>query len=98
MFEIYLVAQGESTAMVGGEAVLLQAGDLLAVDPGEVHTFVSSSEDICISWFRSRSSHVTSAARSRGQLDVMLTFLPPAHAAVEPRVRRRGLHRAGRPR
>ena len=66
MFEIYLVAQGESTAMVGGEAVLLQAGDLLAVDPGEVHTFVSSSEDICISWFRSRSSHVTSAARSRG--------------------------------
>jgi quercetin dioxygenase-like cupin family protein len=45
MYEIYLVARGESTAMVDGEAVLLRAGDLLVVEPGEVHTFVASSED-----------------------------------------------------
>jgi quercetin dioxygenase-like cupin family protein len=45
MYEIYLVARGESTAMVNGEAVALQAGDLLVVEPGEVHTFVASSED-----------------------------------------------------
>jgi quercetin dioxygenase-like cupin family protein len=45
MYEIYLVAGGESTAMVDGEAVLLRAGDLLVVEPGEVHTFVTSSED-----------------------------------------------------
>jgi quercetin dioxygenase-like cupin family protein len=31
--------------MVDGEAVRLRAGDLLAVEPGEVHTFVTSSED-----------------------------------------------------
>jgi mannose-6-phosphate isomerase-like protein (cupin superfamily) len=45
MYEIYLVARGESTAMVDGEAVVLRAGDLLVVEPGEVHTFVTSSED-----------------------------------------------------
>jgi mannose-6-phosphate isomerase-like protein (cupin superfamily) len=45
MYEIYLVALGESTAMVDGEAVLLRAGDLLVVEPGEVHTFLTSSED-----------------------------------------------------
>jgi quercetin dioxygenase-like cupin family protein len=45
MFEIYLVARGESTAKVGGEAVPLQAGDLLVIEPGEAHTFVASSED-----------------------------------------------------
>lgn len=45
MYEIYLVARGESTAMVDGEEVQLQAGDLLVVEPGEVHTFVTSSED-----------------------------------------------------
>jgi quercetin dioxygenase-like cupin family protein len=31
--------------MVDGEAVRLRAGDLLAVEPSEVHTFVTSSED-----------------------------------------------------
>jgi len=45
MYEIYLVARGEGTAMVDGEAVRPRAGDLLAVEPGEVHTFVTSSED-----------------------------------------------------
>jgi mannose-6-phosphate isomerase-like protein (cupin superfamily) len=45
MYEIYLVARGQSTAVVDGEAVPLQADDLLVVEPGEEHTFVASSED-----------------------------------------------------
>ena len=45
MYEIYLVARGQSTAVVDGEAVPLLAGDLLVVEPGEEHTFVASSED-----------------------------------------------------
>ncbi|MEZ4707872.1 MAG: cupin domain-containing protein [Caldilineaceae bacterium] len=45
MFEIYLVAQGESTAIVDGETVRLRARDVLVVEPGEVHTFVESTAD-----------------------------------------------------
>jgi mannose-6-phosphate isomerase-like protein (cupin superfamily) len=45
MYEIYLVARGRSTAVVDGEAVELRGGDLLVVEPGESHTFVTSSED-----------------------------------------------------
>ncbi|MCD4684690.1 MAG: cupin domain-containing protein [Anaerolineae bacterium] len=45
MYEIYLIAQGSSIAEVGGERVTLQAGDILVVEPGEVHTFLDSSSD-----------------------------------------------------
>ena len=45
MNEIYLVARGESVAEVAGQEVLLGAGNMLVVQPGESHTFVSSSED-----------------------------------------------------
>jgi quercetin dioxygenase-like cupin family protein len=45
MYEIYLVARGESTAVVAGSAVQLQPGSVLVVEPGEDHTFVDSSED-----------------------------------------------------
>ena len=45
MYEIYLVAQGTSTAIVNGKAVALTAGDVLVVEPGEVHTFTASSAD-----------------------------------------------------
>jgi mannose-6-phosphate isomerase-like protein (cupin superfamily) len=45
MSELYLVARGTSTALVDGETVMLQAGDLLVVEPGETHTFISSSQD-----------------------------------------------------
>lgn len=45
MFEIYLVARGTSTAVVGGATVELGAGDVLVVEPGESHTFVASSDD-----------------------------------------------------
>lgn len=45
MYEIYLVAQGTSTAIINGKAVTLTAGDVLVVEPGEVHTFTASSAD-----------------------------------------------------
>ena len=45
MVEIYLIAQGESVAIVGEERVLLKARDMLIVEPGEIHTFVDSTPD-----------------------------------------------------
>ena len=45
MHEIYLVARGTSTALIGNETVLLGVGDVLVVEPGETHTFADSSHD-----------------------------------------------------
>ena len=45
MFEVYLVAQGHSIAEVNGVQITLKAGDVLVVEPGEVHTFSASSPD-----------------------------------------------------
>jgi len=45
MYEVYLVARGESLAQVAGEELRLNAGDMLVVEPGEAHTFLSSSDD-----------------------------------------------------
>ncbi len=45
MYEIYLIAQGESIAVVNEERVLLKAKDVLVVEPGETHTFVESTDD-----------------------------------------------------
>ena len=45
MFEIYLVRSGSATAIVASEAVDLRAGDVLVVEPGEVHTFTASTPD-----------------------------------------------------
>ena len=45
MVEIYLIARGTSTAIVNEVTISLQAGDMLVVEPGEVHTFCASSED-----------------------------------------------------
>jgi mannose-6-phosphate isomerase-like protein (cupin superfamily) len=45
MCEVYLVARGSSTIRVGDEKVGLTAGDMLVVEPGEAHTFHSSSQD-----------------------------------------------------
>lgn len=45
MHEVYLVARGTSVALVQGKRVELRAGDMLAVEPGEVHSFVESSAD-----------------------------------------------------
>jgi mannose-6-phosphate isomerase-like protein (cupin superfamily) len=43
MYEVYLIAQGTSTAIVDDEEVSLTAGDILVVEPNEVHTFTNSS-------------------------------------------------------
>lgn len=43
--EIYLVATGVSEIRVETETITLRAGDLLVVEPGEAHTFLSSSSD-----------------------------------------------------
>lgn len=45
MYEIYLIARGKSKAVVGSKTVSLEAGQILVVEPGEVHTFVQSSEE-----------------------------------------------------
>jgi mannose-6-phosphate isomerase-like protein (cupin superfamily) len=43
--EVYLVARGDSTIVVGETSVSLHAGDVMVVEPGEVHTFVKSTPD-----------------------------------------------------
>jgi mannose-6-phosphate isomerase-like protein (cupin superfamily) len=43
--EIYLIAQGEAVARVEQETVCLIPGDVLVVEPGEAHSFISSSPD-----------------------------------------------------
>jgi len=45
MYEVYLVANGHSTAVVDGKDVSLKSGDMLVVEPGEVHTFIDNSDD-----------------------------------------------------
>ncbi len=45
MYEIYFVARGTSVALVNGVPVNLNPGELLVVEPGEVHTFIESSRD-----------------------------------------------------
>jgi quercetin dioxygenase-like cupin family protein len=45
MYEIYLVAKGEATIVVNDVATDLEEGDMVAIEPGEVHTFINSSED-----------------------------------------------------
>lgn len=45
MYEIYLVARGESVAVVADRTLHLGPGDMLVVEPGEAHTFISSSDD-----------------------------------------------------
>ena len=43
--EIYLVARGSSSIRVGHETIELREGDALIIEPGEAHTFLSSSDD-----------------------------------------------------
>ena len=45
MNEVYLVARGSATLIVAGREVGLGRGDVLVVEPGEEHTFVSTSAD-----------------------------------------------------
>ncbi len=43
--EIYVVARGTSEIRIEQETITLQVGDLLVVEPGEAHTFLSNSPD-----------------------------------------------------
>jgi quercetin dioxygenase-like cupin family protein len=43
--EVYLVARGSSKIIVDRQEITLNAGDVLVVEPGEVHTFVSNTPD-----------------------------------------------------
>jgi len=43
--EIYLAGSGTARVRVEQETVALTAGEMLAIDPGEAHTFLSSSPD-----------------------------------------------------
>ena len=43
--EVYLVARGSSTIVVNNASIILQAGDVVVIEPGEVHTFVENSPD-----------------------------------------------------
>lgn len=45
MFEIYLIAKGSSTIMIHEKEIELHEGDMMVVEPGEVHTFKNSSDD-----------------------------------------------------
>src|SRR3972149_1484272 len=43
--EIYIIARGSAEMRVDNQAVTLSAGDMILIQPGEAHTFVSSSPD-----------------------------------------------------
>jgi mannose-6-phosphate isomerase-like protein (cupin superfamily) len=43
--EIYMVARGTSEMRIDRETITLRAGDVIVVEPGEAHTFLSSSPD-----------------------------------------------------
>lgn len=43
--EIYLVAGGTAEIRVEQQSIELSAGDVIIVEPGEAHTFLSSSPD-----------------------------------------------------
>ncbi len=43
--EIYFVARGTSEIRVEQKTIILHAGDMIIVEPGEGHTFLSSSAD-----------------------------------------------------
>ena len=43
--EIYLIAQGTAQLRIEQVTVTVSAGDMLVLEPGEAHTFLSSSPD-----------------------------------------------------
>jgi mannose-6-phosphate isomerase-like protein (cupin superfamily) len=43
--EVYCIARGTAQMRVNRETVLLRAGEAIVVEPGEAHTFVSTSPD-----------------------------------------------------
>ena len=45
MFQIYLVAKGESTVVVDDKVVTVNSSDVLVAEPNEVHCFMKVSAD-----------------------------------------------------
>lgn len=45
MTEIYFMARGTAVMRVEDETIELRPGQILVIEPGEAHTFVSSSSD-----------------------------------------------------
>ena len=45
MTEIYLVVRGYAAIRLEQQTIQLKAGDMLIVEPGEAHTFLSNSPD-----------------------------------------------------
>ena len=45
MSEIYMVARGTAEIRVEQETIELTQGDVIVIEPGEAHTFLSSSSD-----------------------------------------------------
>ena len=45
VMEVFLVARGHAELRVERETVTVRAGDMVVVEPGEAHTFLSSSLD-----------------------------------------------------
>jgi mannose-6-phosphate isomerase-like protein (cupin superfamily) len=45
MTDIYLIARGTTEIRIEQATILLQANDVIVVEPGEAHTFLSSSPD-----------------------------------------------------
>jgi mannose-6-phosphate isomerase-like protein (cupin superfamily) len=43
--EVYMVARGSSEMRVEQKTVALNAGDTIVIEPGEAHTFLSSSSE-----------------------------------------------------
>jgi len=43
--EIYLVGRGTSQIRIEQEIITLHAGDMIIIEPGEAHTFLSNSPD-----------------------------------------------------
>ncbi len=45
MNEIYLIARGTSTIEVDDKEITLKEGDIIVLEPNEIHTFKDSSKD-----------------------------------------------------
>ena len=45
MSEVYMVARGTAEIRIEQETVELSQGDVIIIEPGEAHTFLSSSSD-----------------------------------------------------
>ena len=45
MNEIYLIAKGWSKIKIDNNIIKLEAGDMIVVEPNELHTFIDNSDD-----------------------------------------------------